>query len=176
MKNESHDDELTGALARSVPMLREEVPVRPAWRASLLERIEGEDDRTRNRGWRIHPLIAIAAGLLLLAGGIAVGRYSRPASRFATANPKPVAVANVRFVLVAPGAGRVSVVGDFNQWNPDAVPLRKLSDGTWIVDVPLGAGRYAYAFVVDGKIQVDPAAPRADGEFGENSILMVRGS
>ena len=56
------------------------------------------------------------------------------------------------------------------------MPLHRLNDGTWIIDVPLVAGRYAYAFVVDGRIEVDPTAPRAGGDFGENSILMVRGS
>jgi 1,4-alpha-glucan branching enzyme len=81
-------------------------------------------------------------------------------------------------VFVAPSAGNVSVVGDFNQWNPSAIPLRRLSDGTWIADVPLAPGRYAYAFVVDGRLEPDPSAPRAaDGDFGvANSIIMIRGS
>lgn len=174
MTDEAYEDELTGALARSLPMLREEIPVRPEWRASLLERVEA--DRLPSRGWRIHPMVAAAAGIALLIGGAAIGRLSRLPSEPGVVQSSAGAVANVRFVLVAPGAVRVSVVGDFNQWNANAMPLRKLTDGTWIVDVPLGAGRYAYAFVVDGRIQVDPSAPRAEGEFGENSILMVRGS
>ena len=84
--------------------------------------------------------------------------------------------AGTEFSVWAPNARSVSVVGDFNHWDANATPLRKLSDGTWIIDVPIDPGRYAYAFVVDGKIEVDPSAPRADGEFGANSILMVRGS
>ena len=168
MTDESRDDELTGALARSVGPLRAEVAVRPGWRAALLARIENEG--SRGAVWRLRPSLAIAAGVALLIAGAAVGRLSRPATR-----ETPVE-ATVRFVFVAPGAARVSVVGDFNQWNADAMPLRKLSDGTWVVDVPIGPGRYAYAFVVDGKIEVDPVAPRASGDFGENSILMVRGS
>jgi hypothetical protein len=168
MMDESRQDELTGALGRSVGSLREEVPVRPDWRAALLVRIE--NDRTRSPLWRVRPSLAIAAGVALLIAGAAVGRFSRPAIR-----ETPVE-ATVRFVFVAPGAARVSVVGDFNQWNADAMPLRKLSDGTWVLDVPINPGRYAYAFVVDGKIEVDPVAPRATGDFGENSILMVRGS
>ena len=162
------DDVLTGSLARSVESLREEVPVRADWRADLLERVER--DRVQPVGWRVRPSLAVAAGIALLIAGAAIGRFARPAS-----NELP-ARANVRFVFAAPGAAHVAVVGDFNQWNASATPLRRLSDGTWIVDVTIDPGRYAYAFVVDGKVEVDPAAPRAESEFGENSILLVRGS
>lgn len=31
----------------------------------------------------------------------------------------------------APNAKAVSIVGDFNQWNPDADPMTKISDGVW---------------------------------------------
>ena len=168
MTHETRDDELSGLLARSVAVLRDEVPVRPDWRTELLTRIDS--DRRAAAGWRLRPMWAIAAGIALLAGGVAIGRSSRAAS------PEVAHLANVRFVLLAPGASTVSVVGDFNQWNANALPMRRLSDGTWIVDVPIDPGRYAYAFVVDGKIVIDPAAPRAESEFGENSILMVRGS
>ena len=173
MTDAGHEDELGAALERSAKALREPVPVRAEWRALLLERIEGEENE--RRAWRVRPAMAIAAGLLLLVAGGAIGRFSS-----SPRDSSPVAgsssAASVRFVYVAPAAATVSVVGDFNQWNPTAMPLRRLGDGTWIVDVPLGPGRYAYAFVVDGKIEVDPVAPRAEGEFGENSVLMVRGS
>jgi 1,4-alpha-glucan branching enzyme len=168
MTDDMRDDALSGALARSVESLREEMPVRPHWRAELLARVDA--DRKRARGWRMRPSVAIAAGIVLLFAGGAIGRYSRSPAAEAPA------LASVRFVFVAPGAARVSVVGDFNHWDANATPLRKLSDGTWIIDVPIDPGRYAYAFVVDGKIEVDPAAPRAQSEFGENSVLMVRGS
>ena len=169
MTDEFRDDELTGGLASLVGAMREEVPVRAEWRSRLLDRIENE--REIERAWRIRPWLAIAAGIMLLFTGAAIGRYGRP-----SATVMAPTSASVRFVYVAPGASHVSVVGDFNQWNAQAMPLRRLSDGTWIADVPLGPGRYAYAFVVDGKIAVDPSAPRAEGEFGENSILLVRGS
>ena len=170
MTDESSKDELDAALSRSVDFLREEVPVRAAWRDALIARIDVEPDVAAG-AWRVRPALAVAAGLVLLVGGAAVGRFStreRPAIVAASA-------ANIRFVYVAPGATNVSVVGDFNGWNAQAMPLRRLGDGTWIVDVPLPPGRYAYAFLVDGRITVDPSAPRADGEFGENSVLMVRG-
>jgi hypothetical protein len=174
MMDEPQDEELTGTLAGALSTLREDVPVRANWRAALLERIDA--DRLRKPVWRVRPSLAIAAGIALLIAGMALGRYSRQPNDPIMNRVADVPTANVRFVLVAPGAAHVSVVGDFNQWNATAMPLKKLSDGTWIADVPLGPGRYAYAFVVDGEIQVDPAAPRAESDFGENSILMVRGS
>src|SRR5206468_3375197 len=70
--------------------------------------------------------------------------------------------ATVRFVYVAPYASRVALVGDFNAWNPAAMPMRRSADGrAWMIDVPLMRGRHVYAFVVDGDLAPDPAAPRA---------------
>jgi 1,4-alpha-glucan branching enzyme len=68
-------------------------------------------------------------------------------------------------------------VGDFNDWDPKATPLRAAATGgVWSVDVPIQPGRHLYAFVVDGKVwRPDPAAPPAYGEdFGEpNSAITV---
>ncbi len=175
MTDELRDDGLTDALARSVDALRQESPVPAAWRAALLSRIEA-DRYEPPLAWTMRPAFAIAAGLALLIGGVAIGRFALAPSSNAPSVAIQASAASVRFVYVSPGAATVSVVGDFNQWNPSVMPLRRLTDGTWIADVPLTPGRYAYAFRVDGRIMVDPAAPRAGGEFGENSILMVRGS
>jgi len=88
--------------------------------------------------------------------------------------------AQVKFVLFAPGASQVTVVGDFNRWSPTAHPMQRTqTGGTWTITVPLGAGRHEYSFVVDGKHWMpDPAAPlAADDGFGvANSVLLVSGS
>jgi hypothetical protein len=88
-----------------------------------------------------------------------------------------------RFVLVAPDAKRVALVGDFNDWDRGATPLVPVAaggqGGVWTVDLPLHAGRYTYAFVVDGhRWEADPSAPRAVGDdFGRpNSVVTVRGA
>jgi hypothetical protein len=174
MSADERDDGMSEVLARSVDLLRDEVPVRAGWRADLLARIDDERQGAPS-GWRLRPSLAIAAGVALLLIGVAIGRSMRQPAPLVTSQVAATA-ANVRFVYVAPGAASVSLVGDFNQWNPTAKPLRRLGDGTWITDVPLAPGRYAYAFVVDGKVVTDPSAPRATGDFGENSIVMVRGS
>ena len=84
-----------------------------------------------------------------------------------------------RFMIVAPTAREVSVVGDFNDWDQGATPLvRVTSQGVWTVEVPLEPGRYSYAFLVDGKRWLpDPGAPRAVGDdFGRpSSVVTVRG-
>ena len=84
----------------------------------------------------------------------------------------------VRFELSAPSATRVALVGSFNRWNPTATPLqRDPATGKWTVSVRLPAGRHVYAFVVDGDVTADPAAPRAaDSDFGSaNSVVLVSG-
>lgn len=82
----------------------------------------------------------------------------------------------VQFVLVAPGASTVSLVGDFNDWQVGATPLRPVSSGrVWAVNVPLTEGRHRYAFVVDEDEWVaDPTAPRAPGnDFGTPSSVVT---
>ncbi len=177
MADDMRDDAMNASAERAAALLREDVPVRGVWRDALIARIEREPLSSRRR-WTINPPLALAAGLVILAVGVAAGRFTRaPQTAITTAASTPATTPTVRFVYVAPGAKQVSVVGDFNQWNPTALPLRRLGDGTWIIDVPLTPGSYVYAFVVDGSIKVDPTAPRADdGDFGVNSVLMVRGS
>jgi 1,4-alpha-glucan branching enzyme len=82
-----------------------------------------------------------------------------------------------QFVLEAPVARTVSVVGSFNDWDPQATPLVKAQeDGVWSVTVPLLPGRHRYAFMVDDSVwTLDPRALRApDPDFGvESSVVMV---
>lgn len=62
------------------------------------------------------------------------------------------------FVCHSPAAKRVSVVGDFNKWNPASDPMKKGSDGVWTVNVQMRHGHHRYAFEVDGKFVLDPTA------------------
>ena len=83
----------------------------------------------------------------------------------------------VSFTFAAPGASRVSLAADFNDWAPDALPLTQAAPGVWSVSVPLAAGRYSYSFVVDGETwEADPAAPRAADDFGVPSSTLVVGA
>ena len=42
---------------------------------------------------------------------------------------------NVTFRLWAPGAQNVSVVGDFNDWNPQLNPMKKIDGGCWETEI-----------------------------------------
>ena len=56
----------------------------------------------------------------------------------------------VSFILPRDG-DRVSVVGDFNDWDPFAHPLRPRSNGTRSVALMLPAGgRYAFRYLAEG--------------------------
>lgn len=64
----------------------------------------------------------------------------------------------VNFICQAPQAKAVSLVGDFNQWNPDTHPMQQMADGGWFVTVELRHGHHRYAFCVDGQLTLDPRA------------------
>lgn len=68
----------------------------------------------------------------------------------------------------------VSVVGDFNGWDPFAHPLKKRSNGTRSVSVEVPAGTaYEFKYLADGGGWFcDPCAD-VDDERGLNSVLRV---
>jgi hypothetical protein len=94
-----------------------------------------------------------------------------------TVAPAPTpGVQTVQFVLRAPTASQVALVGDFNDWDSDATLLRPAAGGMWTVTIPLSAGRYTYTFIVDGEQWIaDPAAPPAPpDDFGRpGSVVTV---
>lgn len=85
----------------------------------------------------------------------------------------------ITFNVPAPeDAGRMSVVGDFNQWDATATPLRKRKDSR-SAKVTVDAGRrYAFRYLrEDGEWLNDEAADDYEpGPFGTvNSVVDVRG-
>lgn len=135
---------------------------------------------------------ALAAGLVGIGALFGLLRIDRGGQHDSTGRPVVVAVPQppfsdsvrtITFVLVAPHAATVSVVGDFNNWDAKATPMtRTPTGGRWSVDVPLRAGRHVYAFVLNGANGIqwvaDPAAPLApeDGLGAPNSVVLVGGS
>lgn len=137
---------------------------------------------------------ALAAGLVGI--GILLGHFDRGSliqtgQSPTVVEPRPPLVSSaqkavhdtvIKFVLVAPHAATVSVVGDFNNWQ--ATPMtRTPTGGTWRVAIPLRPGRHIYAFVVNGangstQWVADPTAPLApeDGLGAPNSVVLVGGS
>lgn len=64
----------------------------------------------------------------------------------------------INFICHAPQAASVSLVGDFNGWNPVAHPMRQMPDRSWMLTVELKHGHHRYAFLVDGVLTLDPHA------------------
>ncbi|MDB6064206.1 MAG: glycoside hydrolase family 13 domain protein [Pedosphaera sp.] len=64
----------------------------------------------------------------------------------------------VNFVCLAPTAQAVTLIGDFNDWDPAAYPMKRQPDGAWLLQVPLNHGHHHYQFLVDGKPTLDPRA------------------
>jgi 1,4-alpha-glucan branching enzyme len=83
----------------------------------------------------------------------------------------------VRFDFHAPDAQIVSLAGDFNGWDVNALPMKKDKKGNWKASVNLAPGRYEYRFYADGTWQDDPnAQERVDTSFGgQNSVRIVGG-
>jgi hypothetical protein len=185
-------------IRRAAAALRAEVPVRAEWRASVMaeialaarsERVPPRSASAGSRSVRASRLarltlawpIAVAAAAAFFAAGavaarLAGGPRSVEASRVPGAGVHAPSRRTTRFVLVAPNAQHVALVGDFNLWNPESAPMRRMT-GTdeWEIDLPLPAGRHAYAFVVDGDVTADPSAPRTAGDdYGRpNSVVLV---
>ncbi len=141
----------------------------------------------RDRSWA---RMATAAGLVVAA---AIGGF---VIRGAMTSPPPVRVATTatitpaslsaehaaepiveQFVFKAANARRVSLIGDFNRWDPSAKPMTRSADGElWSVSVSLMPGRHVYAFMVDDSLLVlDPRAPKSrDPDLGaEGSVRIV---
>lgn len=84
-----------------------------------------------------------------------------------------------QFVLDAPAAARVSLVGGFNSWDAESTPLvRDPATGLWAVTLPLAPGRHVYAFMVDDSVlTLDPRAPSArDPELGTSGSVILVGT
>lgn len=134
----------------------------------------------RSRGW-----VAIASRIThrpgwaaaLAASVVAVVTLGLMRGRPADGGRRgPVPLEPVQFVLVAPDAHSVAVVGDFNDWGlNDSALVATNHEGVWSVTAPVPAGVHRYAFLVNGKQWVaDPSAPRAtDDDFGMPSSALV---
>lgn len=80
----------------------------------------------------------------------------------------------VNFVCIAPHAKQVHLAGDFNDWDPSAMPMKRQPDGAWLLQVFLNHGHHHYHFLVDGKPVLDPRAQGvARGHQGEKVSLLA---
>ena len=201
--SDDHQDVVERLIAR----LQRPVRIDPALDARVMQEIasgwaHGSDEGAVAASWRwltqprqvaISPLLglAIAAGLVLLtafparwwltaaasrSGGEAQVFPSPPSASVASSRANP----EFQFVLVAPKAATVTLVGDFNDWDAGRTPMHRAGGSdVWTTVIALPPGRYRYAFLVDRSQWVaDPAAPRVlDDAFNTpSSVVTVGGS
>ena len=79
------------------------------------------------------------------------------------------------FKLHAPAAEHVYVAGTFNDWDPEARPLKRAKNGNWSTWMSLPPGTYEYRFVVNGEWRDDPSCEsRRPNDFGtHNSVFRL---
>lgn len=136
--------------------------------------------------------VAGLAAAAALVGVVSMKAFAPTPSATPTAAARPAGdlvlqpVADVRrdpnapqmqqFLLIAPSAKSVSLVGDFSDWDDTRFQMERVSDdGAWSITIPLAPGRYEYQFEVDGAQRVnDPTRPQTSSEFGSaNSVVTV---
>jgi hypothetical protein len=149
-------------LSQVIAELKRPVRLDPALDQRVLRVLEGAAPRS---GRRLPPWVSgVLGGALAASLLVAVLGRDAPSTR------------PIELRLSAP-ASQVMVVGDFNDWDPAATPLRPGNEGgTWTVELRLPPGRYRYTFLIDGRRWVpDPEEPRAaDDDFGApTSVLTV---
>ncbi len=81
----------------------------------------------------------------------------------------------IQFSFKSIEAGKVSLVGEFNNWNPDADPMKREENGTWTKTKMLLPGNIEYKFYVDGEWMEDPDNLRTcSNSFGtRNSVVKI---
>jgi 1,4-alpha-glucan branching enzyme len=81
----------------------------------------------------------------------------------------------VNFYYTRPQARSVYLIGDFNDWDPNSLPMQRRVDGWWFIQVLLTHGHHHYLFLVDGTPALDPNATgtvQAD-QYGKASMIAV---
>lgn len=192
------DFELDPIIERIAREARRPVAVDSAAKARLIAAVRAEptldraveisESRPRVVAMSTPRFAAVAAGLVgigvLLGMGSTFGRdrhaTGQPTAVAALPRQLPASDTVITFVFPAGDAAKVSVVGDFNQWNAAATPMARVGNSDyWSVTVPMSVGRHLYSFLAvskDGeKWSADPHAPAApDDGFGRaNSVVLV---
>jgi hypothetical protein len=85
-------------------------------------------------------------------------------------NPVPDTDNKYVFYYKNERAREVYLAGEFNNWNPYSLPMKKNTSGLWEREIDIQPGSYAYIFIVDGVFRKDPLGStivydRFDNEF-----------
>ena len=82
----------------------------------------------------------------------------------------------VEFSCPAPEAKQVFLVGEFNNWDTQSLPLRRDKSGVWNIKINLPPGRYEYKFFADNAwVENLPGAELSSNPFGtQNFVTWVK--
>jgi len=184
-------DEAGDSIVAELGDLRDDAEPSPSFTARVMRDVEGRrrgllararDVVLRPRTLRFNVAMALPLGVAatLIVAVVLRDGDPRPATtrdRAASIDAPSDEAVMVSFRLAAPGAQRVAVAGDFNDWNVRAAHLSDGDgDGIWTVTIPVDRGRHAYMFVVDDQTWlVDPDADsvQPDGFGGQNAVLRL---
>ena len=128
-----------------------------------------QEGRPRAISWHRWVAVPAAAAVIVVVTFFMTHRFFQPSHSGTVV---------VRLMFDAPGAREVSVVGDWNGWDPAADRLTdRDGDGIWEIELRLKRGEeHQYQFLIDREKWVpDPKAPLQveDGFGGLNSILQI---
>jgi hypothetical protein len=159
-------DELDDRLRGRIEALRRAPPLDRAALVRLRRALAEERPRPR---LVLSPLAAVLAVLAVAAVTSVLWLRSGRGGDLPSDAATPV-----QFVLRADGARTVSLVGDFNDWDPVATPLAESGRGVWSAIVALRPGTVRYSFLIDGREwRADPSAAPAPGDFGRPSSVAL---
>jgi hypothetical protein len=80
----------------------------------------------------------------------------------------------VMFSFFRPQAKEVFLVGDFNGWQADSLPMRRGEGGYWKAQMELPQGQYRFRYLADGSWYTDFAAfGVTPGPYHYDSLVRV---
>lgn len=187
------DDVMMNKIARE---LRKPMTVSASFDARVMRAVRALPRHARFRLWSrlttprtvtVTPLswgilaasLALFAALGAMHASADINRVAKASANFFPKGKATTPDQRVQFVLVAPDAKKVSVVGDFNGWDAQhaGYQAQHRGGGVWSVTAQVPVGHHRYSFVVDDSLWVaDPTAPRVvDNDFGvANSTMVVQ--
>ena len=133
-------------------------------------------------GWEFGGAAMAASALVVVLVPLSltpsVENSAQAPSSLKLASHSPAAESNaLQFSLYAPQAQHVALIGDFNGWGSmGEVKLVPVGKGIWSANVALPAGRYQYAFLVNGQHWVtDPRAQQhVKDDFGRQNAVITK--
>jgi hypothetical protein len=80
----------------------------------------------------------------------------------------------VLFRTYRPEARIISLVGDFNAWNPENDLMKRGNNGIWSLEKRLPAGVYRYKFIIDGRWVPDTFNPDSASDNAGDLCSIIR--